>query len=69
MLQNSRVTAFTIFELLRENQMGGGGGGVKLPKPPPRLGLKPHISCSLNFNKANKEIHFQRKFEVNMGHY
>ena len=24
---NSRVTAFTIFELLRENQLGGGGGG------------------------------------------
>ena len=28
MLQNFRVTAFTIFELLRENQLGG---GVKLP--------------------------------------
>ena len=32
MLQNSRVTAFTVFELLRENQLvcvcvGGGGGG------------------------------------------
>ena len=47
-----------------------GGGGLKLPSSPlPRLGLKPHISCSLNFNKASKEIHFQRKFEVNMGHY
>ena len=23
MLQNSRVTAFTVFELLRENQLGG----------------------------------------------
>ena len=34
MLQNSRVTAFTVFELLRENQLGG--GGVILP---PRLGL------------------------------
>ena len=25
MLQNSRVTACTLFELLRENQLGGGG--------------------------------------------
>ena len=25
MLQNSRVTAFAVFELLRENQLGGGG--------------------------------------------
>ena len=36
MLQNSRVTALTVFELLRENQLGG---GLKLPPPPPRLGL------------------------------
>ena len=29
MLQNTRVTAFTISELLRENQqVGEGGGGV-----------------------------------------
>ena len=25
MLQNARVTAFTVFESLRENQLGGGG--------------------------------------------
>ena len=38
MLQNDRVTAFTVSELLREIQQGG----VKLPPPPPtppRLGL------------------------------
>ena len=34
MPQNPRVTAFEVFELLRENQQGG---GVKLPAP--RLGL------------------------------
>ena len=33
MLQNSRVTAFIVFELLRENQLGGG----KITPPPPRL--------------------------------
>ena len=27
MVQNARVTAFTIFELLQENQQAGGGGG------------------------------------------
>ena len=35
MLQNARVTAFTVSELLKENQQG-----VKLPPPPPRLGLR-----------------------------
>ena len=30
MLQNSRVTVFSAFDLLRENQLGGGGGGNQL---------------------------------------
>ena len=31
MLQNPRVTSFTVFELLRENQLEGAeGGGVEL---------------------------------------
>ena len=34
MLQNSRVTAFTIIELLRENQLGG---WVKLPPIPTQI--------------------------------
>ena len=38
-LKNSRVTAFIVFELLRENQLEG--GGVKLPPHSPRLGLIP----------------------------
>ena len=44
MVQNARVTAFAISELLREKQQkekkGKGGGRVKLPFPPPRFGLK-----------------------------
>ena len=48
MLQNARVTAFTVSELLRENQQGG--GRVKLsPLPPlPRLRSKKNnvsINC------------------------
>ena len=35
-LQNSRVTAFTVFELLRENQLGG---KITPPPIPPKLGL------------------------------
>ena len=39
MLQNSRVTAFTIFELLRENQLGGGG---KTTSTPTQIRVKSH---------------------------
>ena len=46
MLQNSRVTAFTVSELLRENQLGR----VKLPPSPspPRLGLSNFLTENLN---------------------
>ena len=37
MLQNARVTACTISELLRENQQRGGGGRPQPPPPPPPL--------------------------------
>ena len=33
MLQNARITAFVVSELLRENQQGG-GGGLNYPLPP-----------------------------------
>ena len=33
MLQNSGVTAFTVFELSKENQLGGEGGGITPPPP------------------------------------
>ena len=31
------VIAFTVFELLRENQLGGGGGKIT---PPPKIRVK-----------------------------
>ena len=34
MMQNAKVTAFIVFELLRENQQGE-GERVKLPSPSP----------------------------------
>ena len=50
MLQNSKVTAFTVFELLRENQLGD--WGVKLPSFPNKirvelaaLGIKKVFPC------------------------
>ena len=54
MLQNSRVAAFTISELLRENQQGG--GGKIAPYPPPRLGLKEIQQSSLTKDQVNKNI-------------
>ena len=35
MLQNARVTAFSVFELLRESQLRGGGGVGTMPGAPP----------------------------------
>ena len=43
MSQNTRVTFFTVFELLRDNQKGG----VKLP---PRLGLNSYSTSTKVFN-------------------
>ena len=45
MLKNARVTAFTVSELLRENQQAGmGGAGVKSSPPSPRLGLSRSVT-------------------------
>ena len=42
MLQNSRFTAFTVFELLRENQQG-----VKLTLPPIMVNKNPFFEHKL----------------------
>ena len=51
MLQNARITTFSISELLRENQQRGWGGGegVNLLPPLPRLGLN-RVFCGINFD-------------------
>ena len=59
MLQNAKVTAFTVSELLKENQQGG-----KITPPlPSRLGLKYGLE---NFGIFTENIHagdcFQEKF-------
>ena len=55
MLQNARVTAFNVSELLKENQQGGGS---KIPPPPPRLGLKAHKyqqqQCNLSMRTTSQ---------------
>ena len=53
MLKNSRVTAFTVFELLRENLLGG--GGVKSSPHTPSPGLR------LNKLKLSKYLFFHQK--------
>ena len=64
MLQNAKVTAFTVSELLRENQQGGRGGpGGKSPLPHPdqdkRLGKVSEYIKILTF--AGDSDEFQKK--------
>ena len=54
MLQIRRVTAFTVFELLRESQLGA---GVKLAITPTRLGL------------MNRSYHLKFVWEVKLYKY
>ena len=55
MLQNARDPAFTVFELLRENQHWE-GWGVKLPPPPPPTQIK--VNYNRNNNSNNKKYNF-----------
>ena len=66
-----RVTAFTVSELLRENQQWGGGGKIT---PPPRLGLSLKRSYEIvieNYScvsHKNKQKHNQDYFELLLFH-
>ena len=47
MLQNTRVTASTVSESLRENQQGGGGGGGKITLFPTQIRIKKFVSHNI----------------------
>ena len=57
MLQNCRVTAFTVFELLRENQLGGGNY-----PPPPRTQIR--VNISFTNSTIRRASHFLNKLEL-----
>ena len=66
MLQNARVIAFTVSELLRENQQGGGD---KIKNSTPKLGLR---VCFVKFNKVisknlKNEINKKQPFMTYIG--
>ena len=69
MLQNARVTAFTVSELLKENQQSGG----KITSPTPRLGLmrkilaiKQYVIWSENLNVVkNIKSDYTKKWKKN----
>ena len=52
MLQNAKSTAFTVSELLRENQQGAGRGAV-IPFPLPKLGLRKQLTINKISEKNN----------------
>ena len=59
MLQNARVTTFTVSELLRENQLGGGGGGLKLPSSQIRVIVRIFLSLrELLFKSLSSVVPF-----------
>ena len=58
MLQNARVAAFTISELLRKNQQGG---GVKLPPFPTQIRV--NGDCVSNFATKLKKCRVEVNFE------
>ena len=55
MLQNSRIKAFTVSELLRENQQGGVGVGKITPTPTLiQIRVKLHVKV---YNVYNHNFH------------
>ena len=52
MQENARVTAFTVSELLRENQRGWGEGAGKLPPTQIRVNMGIFIMLCLQINNV-----------------
>ena len=59
MLQNARVTAFTISELLSENQQDGG----KITLPPTQIRFNTLKNCHLNYKPG---IRYNNLFQENV---
>ena len=64
MLQNSRVTAFTVLELLKENQLLRGGVGVKLPPSLTRLGFNLFHNCYQLCMESMKDLDCNTKSDM-----
>ena len=56
MLQNVRVTAFTISELLRENQQGGG----KIPPPSTPYLIRANQESSVEITPKERLFHLSK---------
>ena len=61
MLQNARVTVFTVSEILRENQQCSGG---KTPPPPPLQHTQIRVKVDYILNYITNKISEQRKLLV-----
>ena len=62
MLQNSTVTAFTAFELLREKQLGG-GRGIKLL--PTKIKVKGRI-CQATHRHPKASNKYKKNYDKNI---
>ena len=56
MLQNTRVTAFTVSELLSKNQQGWGLVGVKLPAPPTQIRVNTLTNVPTSLNNLKTKV-------------
>ena len=57
MLQNARDTAFTVFELLMENQQGGKiTNTTPTPTPPSPLRLRLSLTSYVYFSQSSTDI-------------
>ena len=67
MLQNARVIPFTVFELLRENQRGGEGGGKIIP--PTQIRIKAGSYAKKKKRKTNLNQGTKKSFCKGIGRF
>ena len=70
MLQNVRVTAFTVSELIRENQQRGGGGKITpTTQPPTQIRVDVmiiNVHCE-KYPKLCRKVYLSTKFPSTPG--